>query len=91
MMTNVHHTMFYTGVTSDLFSRVTDHRDKVYSSSFTNKYNIVKLLYYESFYSIEEAIEREKQVKKYSRVKKVELIVKQNPEWRDLYEDIKYW
>ncbi len=91
IMVNNHHTVFYTGVSSDLFSRVTEHKEKIYPKSFTAKYNITKLVYYESFYLIEEAIVREKQVKVYSRAKKIALIEKQNPEWKDLYEEIKKW
>lgn len=90
-MTNVHHTVSYTGVTADLYSRITEHREKAYPKSFTAKYNVVKLVYYESFYSIEEAINREKQVKVYSRSKKIALIEKLNPDWKDLYDEIKYW
>lgn len=90
-MTNKHHTVFYTGVTSDLFSRVTEHKEKIYPKSFTSRYNVFKLVCYESFYSIEEAIVREKQVKGYSRAKKIALIEKQNPEWKDLHEEIKQW
>jgi putative endonuclease len=91
ILVNVHHTVFYTGVTSDLYSRTTEHREKVFPESFTAQYNVFKLVYYEGFHSIEEAIDREKQIKKYSRFKKVQLIVKQNPEWKDLYDVIKYW
>ena len=90
-MVNVHHTVFYTGVTADLYTRITEHKEKIHRYSFTAKYNIIKLVYFESFISIEEAIEREKQVKKYSRYKKVALIVKLNPEWKDLYDEVKYW
>jgi putative endonuclease len=91
IMVNAHHTVFYTGVTSDLFSRVSEHKERIHPKSFTFRYNVFKLVYYESFYSIEEAIAREKQVKVYSRAKKIALIVKQNPEWIDLYEEIKKW
>ena len=88
---NVHHTVFYVGVTADLYSRSTDHKEKINPKSFTARYNVSKLVYYEAFYSIEEAIAREKQIKKYSRSKKIALIVSFNPEWKDLYEDIKFW
>jgi putative endonuclease len=91
IMTNKNHTVFYTGVTSDLYARIVEHREKIYPSSFTSRYNITKLMYYESFYSIEEAIDREKQIKKYSRFKKVKLVNSQNPEWRDLFEDVSKW
>jgi putative endonuclease len=91
LLTNTNHTVFYTGVTSDLLSRVTQHREKHYPTSFTSRYNIFKLVYFEVLPSVEEAIIREKQVKKYSRKKKFVLIEGMNPEWRDLYEDIKDW
>lgn len=90
-MVNLNHTVFYTGVTADLYSRVAEHKEKAYPQSFTSKYNICKLIYYEALLSIEEAIDREKQFKKYSRIKKIELINKLNPEWKDLYDEIKYW
>ena len=91
IIVNKNHTVFYTGVTSDLYSRIVEHQEKIYPLSFTSRYNINKLVYYESFYSIEEAIDREKQIKKYSRFKKVKLINSQNPEWRDLFEDVSKW
>jgi putative endonuclease len=91
ILANQHHTVYYVGVTSDLVSRMIEHREKHFPKSFTAKYNIDKLLYYEVLASIEEAIDREKQVKKYSRMKKVGLIELMNPEWRDLFEDIKDW
>ncbi|MDW3210447.1 MAG: GIY-YIG nuclease family protein [Reichenbachiella sp.] len=88
IMTNKHHTVFYTGVTSDLNSRVFEHQTKLYPNSFTAKYNINKLVYYEGFHSIEEAIDREKQVKKYRREKKIALIESINPQWIDLYDSL---
>lgn len=91
ILVNDRHTVFYVGVTSDLYARVTEHREKVYPRSFTTKYNVSKLVYYEPFYSIEEAIDREKQIKTYSRIKKIELIIAFNPGWNDLYETVKYW
>jgi putative endonuclease len=91
ILTNAHHTVFYTGVTADPYSRIREHRLKVYPKSFTARYNIFELLYYEVYPRIEEAIDREKQIKKYSRKKKLELIVRMNPDWRDLFEDIKDW
>ena len=91
ILVNVHHTVFYVGVTADLYARATDHKEKSNPKSFTARYNVNQLVYYEAFYSIEEAIEREKQIKKYSRSKKIALIVRFNPEWKDLYEEIKFW
>jgi len=87
ILTNKNHTTLYTGVTSDLFSRITDDREKKYWNSFTAKYNTYKLVYYETFHSIEEAITREKQIKGGSRKKKIVLINKFNPEWKDLFEN----
>ena len=88
IMTNVHHTVFYTGVTSDLASRVFDHRERVDTRSFTFRYNVVVLAYYEEYPGIEQAIAREKEIKKYSRKKKIALIEEMNPEWKDLYNEI---
>ena len=88
IMTNQHHTVFYTGVTSDLNSRVFQHKMKFDPKSFTARYNINKLVYYQGFHSIEEAIEREKQVKKYRRVKKLALIEYMNPDYKDLYDEL---
>jgi len=88
ILTNKNNTVLYTGVTSDLISRIFEHRNKMFSSSFTSKYNISKLVYYEQFHSIEEAIAREKQIKAGSRKKKINLIVSLNPEWTDLFIEI---
>ncbi len=91
IMANVNHTTLYVGVTSDLYSRVVDHKEGRYPNSFTYRYNVTKLVYYESFYSIEEAIDREKQLKAGRRSKKEILIHVMNPEWKDLFEDVKNW
>ncbi|MEQ8550085.1 MAG: GIY-YIG nuclease family protein [Cyclobacteriaceae bacterium] len=88
ILTNAHHTVFYTGVTSDLIPRIYEHKNKVYPKSFTARYNIQKLIYFETFHSIEEAINREKQIKKYRREKKFNLINQLNPNWRDLYDEL---
>ena len=86
-MTNTINTVIYTGVTDDLVKRVWQHKNKVVES-FTKKYNINKLVHYEIFESIIEAIEREKQIKGGSRQKKIDLIKKNNPCFRDLYDEI---
>jgi putative endonuclease len=78
----------YIGVTSNILARVTEHRDKKHPDSFTAKYNCCKLLYYESFFRIEEAIVREKQMKKWKRAWKESLIIEMNPSWNDLYETL---
>ena len=77
----------YTGVTSDLIKRIYEHKSKVVEG-FTNKYKVDKLGYYEIHDTISSAIEREKQIKGGSRKKKLELIEKMNPEWKDLYDVI---
>ena len=91
IITNKSHTVLYVGVTSDLFGRITQHRDKVNPKSFSAQYNLSKLVYYELFHSIVEAIAREKQIKAGSRADKERLINSMNPEWRDLFEDVKLW
>src|SRR3989338_3506525 len=82
IMTNPRNTVFYTGVTSDLLKRISEHRQKLIEG-FTKRYNITKLVYYEAFDSITDAIQREKQIKAGSRKKKLALIRFLNPEWRD--------
>ena len=91
IVTNEHHTTLYTGVTGDLYSRIVEHREKEFPKSFTARYNLTKLVYYETFYSIEEAIEREKQLKSGSRKAKEKLINEFNPDWKDLFDVVKYW
>jgi putative endonuclease len=77
----------YIGITSDLIKRVWEHKNKVVEG-FTQKYNVDKLVYYEQYQDAENAIRREKRLKKYSRKWKLDLIEKFNPNWKDLYDDI---
>ena len=91
IMTNKNKTTLYIGVTSNLISRVQEHQQHVFKNSFTDKYNVEYLVYYESFSSIEEAIDREKEIKKWRREKKENLINIINPNWNDLWEEIKNW
>lgn len=77
----------YVGVTSDLIRRVWEHKTKIVPS-FSAKYNLTKLVYYEQFEDISEAICREKKLKKWLRNWKIELIENFNPEWKDLYDEI---
>ncbi len=88
ILTNKNNNVLYTGVTSDLKKRIYEHKNKIYSTSFTKKYNINKLVYYEGFHNIEEAIAREKQIKGGSRDKKIKLIEDLNPDWNDLYDTL---
>ena len=84
ILTNRNHTVLYVGVTSDLTKRIHQHKTKFYSG-FTSKYNVNKLVYFESFPTILDAITREKQIKKYRREKKNALINALNPEWNELF------
>ncbi len=77
----------YVGVTSNLIKRIWEHKNKAIKS-FTQKYNVDKLVYFEQYHDPENAIKREKRLKKYDRRWKLELIEKENPEWRDLYTDL---
>lgn len=90
-MTNYQRSTLYIGVTSDLRNRVYEHQTKIYPNSFTAKYNLGLCVYYEMHPTIEEAIAREKQLKKWSRVKKENLINKLNKEWKDLSLEILLW
>ena len=92
ILTNKTKTTLYCGVTSHLAKRVSEHRKKLNPSSFTARYNLNILVYYEGFQRIEEAIAREKQIKSGSRAKKEELINSMNPDWKDLSEEvIDFW
>ena len=77
----------YTGVTSDLVKRVFDHKNGL-ADGFTKKYKVHHLVYFELHEDMYTAISREKQIKKWNRAWKLELIETNNPEWKDLYEDI---
>ncbi len=87
IMTNKGNTVIYTGVTNNLKRRVYEHKEKM-AEGFSKKYNITKLVYYEVFEDVENAILREKQIKSGSRQKKNELVSSMNKEWRDLYEEL---
>ena len=88
ILTNRANGVLYIGVTSDLYSRIAEHKAHLDPSGFTSRYNLDKLVHYEGFDSIEEAIAREKQLKAGSRRKKIALIEGTNPQWRDLHEEI---
>jgi len=87
IMTNIKNPTLYIGVTSQLPQRVYQHQSKV-QSGFTNKYNLCKLVYFESFESMYEAISREKQLKNWRKEWKNNLIEKLNPNWLDLGVDL---
>ena len=88
IMTNKSNEILYVGVSSELRNRVYKHKTGFYKNSFTYKYNIHKLVYYEGFHFIEDAIVREKQIKAGSRNKKIELIERMNPDWNDLFDEL---
>ena len=77
----------YIGVTNNLLKRVHQHKNDV-TEGFTRKYNVHRLVYYEVFNRIQDAITREKQMKKWKRQWKMELIEKSNPNWEDLFESL---
>jgi len=87
ILTNKRHTVYYTGVTSDLIRRTYDHKQK-FVHGFAEKYNADQLVYYEATESIESAIAREKQIKDFRRSKKVGLIISMNPEYEDLFPSL---
>ncbi len=81
------HTVLYAGVTNNILNRDNQHKNKTNKNSFTARYNINAVMYYEIFGYIEDAIAREKQIKNYSRKRKIELIKSINPEWKNLIEE----
>src|SRR5574341_1133504 len=85
IVTNKNDKVLYTGVTSNLFKKVAEHKSKMVNG-FTSRYKVTKLVYYEEYNTMEEAIAREKQIKGGSRKKKIDLINSRDPEWKDLYE-----
>lgn len=87
ILTNEYNKAFYIGVTSDLVKRIWEHKIKIIDG-FTKKYNLKKLVYYEIAYDIESAILREKQLKRWHRDWKINLIKEFNPTFEDLYEKI---
>ncbi len=87
IMTNRKRKVLYTGVTSDLATRVCEHRARTDPASFTSRYNLDQLVYFETTPNIEAAIAREKQIKGWVRSRKIELIESVNPEWNDLAAD----
>ncbi len=86
-MTNKRNTTLYTGVTNNLAERMYQHKNKLVKG-FTEKYNVDKLIYFESTENILSAITREKQLKKWKREWKDRLINEKNPGWIDLYENL---
>lgn len=88
VLTNKNHTVLHTGVTGDLIRRIYEHKMHLDKDSFTAKYNVTKLVYFEETSDVKAAIEREKQIKSWSRERKIGLIFDFNPGWSDLYDRI---
>ncbi len=88
IMTNPSNTVLYTGVTNNLLRRVEEHKSGSNKDSFTKKYNVNKLVFYEAGEDAYSAISREKQLKAGSRKKKLDLINSMNPEWNDLSKEL---
>lgn len=91
IMANKRNGTLYTGVTSNLKRHVFEHKTKVNPKSFTAKYNCQFLVYYEGFQHIGDAIAEEKRIKGGNRKNKLKLIETLNPDWNDLWEEVKEW
>ncbi len=85
ILTNKANSVLYTGVTNNLERRTLEHIYKIDKSGFAEKYNCNKLVYYEQTTDVSVAIEREKQIKGFTRFRKIKLIDNFNPEWKDLF------
>jgi putative endonuclease len=88
ILSNKAGTVLYTGITGELVGRTLQHRERHNPSSFAAKYNVRRLVYFEEFEDVMDAIAKEKQIKAGSRAKKLALINDLNPEWRDLYDEL---
>ena len=88
ILANATNTVIYTGVTSNLIRRIWEHREKADPKSFTAKYDVHKLVYFEETGDVRVALEREKQIKGWNRARKNKLVEKKNPKWEDLYGQI---
>ena len=88
ILTNKNKSVLYTGVTSDLAKRVYEHKKHLDKGSFTSRYNVEHLVYYEVTNNPVAAIEREKQIKGWNRKRKNKLVESKNPNWIDLYPSL---
>ncbi|WP_204346997.1 GIY-YIG nuclease family protein [Psychroserpens algicola] len=88
MITNKIDGVLYIGETKKLKKRIYQHKTKAHPTAFSARYNLDKLIFFEEHETIAEAKLREKQIKKWNRSWKIELIKKTNPDWKDLYEDL---
>ena len=88
ILTNKNKNVLYTGVSNDLIRRVYEHKHHIDKDSFTARYSVTQLVYFEETTDVRAAIEREKQIKSWRRAKKNKLVESMNPKWQDLYETI---
>lgn len=88
IITNKKNGVLYIGVTKRLKTRIYQHKNKVHKSTFSARYNLNRLVYFENFEIKEDALKRERQMKKWNRDWKIELIEKSNSSWKDLYLDL---
>ena len=86
LVTNWNHRVMYVGVTNNLIRRLEEHRNKLVKG-FTEKYNVNKLVYFEETDDVVSALAREKEIKRWRREKKDNLVTSMNPEWKDLCEE----
>ncbi|MEP1034855.1 GIY-YIG nuclease family protein [Ekhidna sp.] len=87
ILTNYTRTVLYIGMTNDLERRMSEHKQKLNLKSFTRKYQVSLLMWFETHNDVNEAIQREELIKKWRRKWKIELIENENPEWSDLSEE----
>ncbi len=90
IITNKKNGVLYIGKTKRLRTRIYQHKTKVHPNAFSARYNLRMLVYFEEFKSENDARLREKRMKKWNRAWKIELIEQSNPNWKDLYEDLKF-
>ena len=88
ILANATNTAIYVGVTKDLLRRVYEHKNKLEPNSFTARYDIHRLVYYENTCDVRAALEREKQIKGWNRARKNKLVATKNPMWEDLYRSL---
>ena len=88
ILSNKTGTTIYVGVTNNLLRRMYEHRNHLLPNSFTSKYDVTKLVYYESTSDVYAALTREKQIKGWNRKRKNSLVESMNPKWEDLYETV---
>ena len=88
ILTNAHKNLIYVGVTNDLIRRVYEHKHHLDADSYTAKYNIDQLVYFETTSDVYSAISREKQLKGWNRARKNKLVEMKNPGWEDIYESL---